>query len=98
MPSPLIRPIKTMAPTEVSVETSTTVALAANPSRTYASFVNNSNQDMYLGLGADAVMNRGIRINANGGSYEINDNNLFTGVVNAIASGGSKSLVVTEGT
>ena len=97
MPSPLIRPIKTQTPTVVAVETSTTVVLATNPSRGYALFVNNSNQDMYLGLGADAVMNQGIRINANGGRYEINDTNLFTGAVNAIASGGAKSLVVTEG-
>ena len=33
-----------------------------------------------------------------GGTYEINDSNLFTGAIYAIATGGAKLLAVDEGT
>jgi len=98
MPSPLIWPITTQTPTAVAVQTASTVVLAANPSRRSAVFVNDSNKEIYLSLGAVAVLHEGIRLNADGGGYEINDTNLFLGAVNAIAEGGDKVLTVTEGT
>ena len=97
MPEPLSWPIESVADTEVAVETGTTVVLAANPARADAVFVNNSNQPIYLARGNDAVLNTGIRLNANGGIYEINRDNIFLGAINAIAQGGSKSLTVSEG-
>ena len=80
----------------VTVGSSTTVALAANAGRKTATFVNDSDEVIYLQLGADAALNEGIRLNASGGSYEINHTNLYTGAVNAICSSGSKELLVTE--
>lgn len=97
MPSPLIRPIKSWASTEVDVETASTLVLADNPSRRGATFVNNSNQDMSFGFGVAAVLGLGKLLKANGGTYEMNDTNLFTGAIYAIATGGAKKLAVDEG-
>ena len=73
-----------------------TEVLEANASRHFATFVNNSIEDIYLKLGATAVMNEGIRLNSGGGSYTITTINLYTGAVSAICSSGSKNLVVQE--
>ena len=80
----------------VTVGNTDTSVLAANNSRKSATFVNDSDESIYLQLGAAAVLNEGIRLNAAGGSYEINHTNLFTGAVNAICTSGSKVLTVTE--
>jgi len=99
MPSPLIWPITTQTPTSVAVEIVSTLVLAANPSRRSAVFVNDSNKPIYLSLGATAVLNQGIMLPTAGNrKFEINDSNLYLGVVNAIAEGGAKNLTVTEGT
>ena len=94
---PLVWPVTTVTDTKVAVDTATTVVLAANPRRHEAVFVNDSNKEIYLARGNDAVLNQGIRLNADGGSYEINRNNLFLGAINAIAEGGAKNLTVSEG-
>ena len=77
-----------------------TLALAANAMRVYALFVNDSNSPIYLSLGAAAVTNQGIRLNANGGSYEISHafGNWYQGEVRANHGGvGNMLLLVTEG-
>jgi hypothetical protein len=76
-----------------------TLALAANRKRAYALFINDSDTVIYLSFGPSAVANSGIRLNANGGSYEMEGNTLWRGVVNAIlaSAGSSKKLLVTEG-
>jgi hypothetical protein len=83
--------------TKVSVGSSSTSVLALNASRKFAIFVNDSDETIYLNLSGTAVMNEGIRLNANGGSYEINLNNLYTGAVTGICSSGTKNLTVVEG-
>jgi len=97
MPDPLVWPVNNVTDTAVLVQAVTTVVLAANRARHEAVFVNDSNQPIYLARGNDAVMNAGIRLNASGGSYEINRDNLFLGAINAIATGGDKNLTVSEG-
>jgi hypothetical protein len=86
--------------TAPTVAVGTTLALAANASRTYALFINDADEAIYLGLGVAAVMNKGIRLNANGGSYEMSAalGNLYAGAVNAICASGGKLLLVTEAT
>ena len=88
------------AHTNPTIGSSTTEALAANTSRRYALFENDSDEIIYIKIGADAVLNQGIRLNASGGSYEMSAEigNLATGAVNAICTSGSKVLLVTEGT
>lgn len=95
---PLVWPVESVTDTKVAVGLTTTEVLAANPSRADAVFVNDSNRIIYLARGNDAVLNQGIRLNAEGGNYEINRDNLFLGAINAIAEGGAKNLTVSEGT
>jgi len=80
----------------VTIGTVSTEILALNTNRLYALIVNNSTSSVYLALGVPAVLNKGIRINANGGSYEIKTDNLFNGAINGISAAGSKDVVVTE--
>ncbi len=94
------RSIATPTHSAASVATTSTAVLAANPNRIYLLLVNDSDTPIYAKLGAAAVANQGIRINANGGSYELSEalGNLWTGAVNAIQAGaGVKLLLATEG-
>lgn len=70
--------------------------LKENPARRYALFVNDSDTVMYLRLGQEAAVNRGIRLNASGGSYEINSTNLYPGRICFICSAASKNLMFIE--
>ena len=85
--------------TQPSVGAVSTIVLAANANRLYALLVNDSNEVIYIKLGANAMLNQGIRINASGGSYEISKKlgNLYTGAINGICVSGSKVCLVTEG-
>ena len=91
--------VTTPAHTAPTIGNTTTAALAANASRLYALFINDSDEAIYLGLGVAAAVNRGIRLNANGGSYEMSEavGNLYVGAVNGICASGGKKLLVTEG-
>jgi len=68
--------------------------LVANAARKYAVFVNQSVNDVWLGLGVVAVANTGIFLKANGGNYEITPANLCVGAIHAIA-GAAGPFVVT---
>lgn len=85
--------------TAPTITTSDSDALAANGNRRYALFINDSTQIMYLHLDDTATANAGIRLEANGGSYEMTQGagNVYTGIVTAIAVGASGVLLVTEG-
>jgi hypothetical protein len=87
-------------PAAVSVGTSSTPVLPANRSRVYALFVNDSANVIYLGFGQNAVVGQGIRLNANGGSFEMSAGagNLYQGAINAISGTANSNLCVTEGT
>ncbi len=82
---------------QTSVGATTTAILATNDNRHWASIVNDSDETIYLGLGTAAILNQGIRLNANGGSYNINAVNLFTGAINGISTSGSKVVTKVEG-
>ena len=69
---------------KVSVGTGSTSVLKVNKSRKTANLVNDSDEVIYLALGASAVLNKGIRLNAGGGNFEINSTNMWRGTVNAI--------------
>jgi len=90
--------IRTPVHTAVTVGTSSTLALAANANRESALFVNDSDETIYLSLNGSASLNSGIRLNANGGSYEMSKElgSLAVLAVNAISTSGSKKLLVTE--
>lgn len=76
------------------------VALAANLDRQYALLVNDSAVVLYLNIGGTATANTGIRLNPNGGSYEMGQGagNLSTDAVSVIAASGTgNNLLVTAG-
>lgn len=81
---------------KVTVGSSSTKVISADDDRIYALLCNDSDETIYLGLDTAAVMNKGPRLNANGGSYEI-ENSLFKGEIYAICASGSKNLTYTEG-
>ena len=62
----------------------------------YLVLLNDSDEPIYVSLGATATLNNGIRLNASGGALAL-DNPIFKGVVNAISANGSKTLVGAEG-
>lgn len=79
------------------VTTTTHVVLQPNRNRSYALLINDSDTIIYIMKGKTAVLNRGIRLNASGGSYEINSTNLYKGEVAAIHAGvGNKVLLINE--
>ena len=81
----------------ISVDSISTIVLGSRQGRKFAILVNDSDETIYVSLGATAEMNKGIRLNANGGALEINvNNNLYTGIISAICASGSKNLTITE--
>lgn len=91
-----IQDLNYSAPTKKAIGESTTVIIAANANRRYLCIVNDSNQPVYLAVGASAVMNSGVRINAEGGVFELVGGNMSTQAVNGIATGGDKNVTVQE--
>ncbi len=83
-------------PAAVSVGVATTVVLAANTARRGLVLVNDSAATIYISLNGDAVIGSGIRLNANGGAYEMTLDNLSTQAINAIATAAASNLAVQE--
>lgn len=79
-----------------NIANTSTRILEPNSFRHYVCIVNDSDTVQYIALGQTAVANQGIRLNASGGSYEINLQNPFFGYVEAINSAGGKKLCVVE--
>lgn len=82
--------------TNVTVGTTSTKVLNVSGDRDWVVITNDSDETIYLALGSYAVMNKGIRLNASGGSLEINFDCPFIGEINAICASGSKNLCVFQ--
>jgi len=79
----------------MTVTTSSSLVTASSTNRSYYVIVNDGSNTVYLQFNdKDATVGSGIRLNANGGSYEINPDNLYRGAIRAIASGGSSNITV----
>jgi len=90
--------VLTFAHTTASITTASALALASNASRKYALLINNHSMPIYIKVGSAAVLNQGIRLEADGGVYEMKlGENLATGAIYAITESGVGSLLVTEG-
>ena len=90
----------TIHQSRVDVAATSTAVIAASSNRKYIIFVNDSDTVMYLSFGGAAGLYTGVRVNANGGSYEmgLGFGNNFTGAVYAIHGGtGTKRLLINEG-
>lgn len=83
--------------TAVSVGVTNTSVLSSNASRKLLILVNDSANPMYLDIsGNAAVLNQGIRLNANGG-YIVFDRYVPTAAIHAISSVATQNLLVEEG-
>jgi len=88
--------------TNVSVGNSSTLLAAANSDRKYLRLQNDSDEAIYISIGAAAVMNKGVRLTVPGAAratiYEISamHGNLTTEAVYGICTSGSKNCLVLE--
>ena len=90
--------IATASNIRVGVTNSTTQLLAANSARKYAIIANNSGITIYLKMGAAAVVGEGLVL-PSGAVFQITNDNLWVGSINAIRSGGGTATIdVFEGT
>jgi len=83
--------------TAVAIGAGSTLVLAANANRKYLLLENDSDTNIYISYGVAAILYKGIRLNANGGSHELPTGFTYTGAIYAINSAGAKNLLVTEG-
>jgi len=91
-------PNLTLTHTTISVSTTSTIVLPANSNRKYLLIVNDSDTNMYLSFGTNAVVGEGIPISASG-NYELQPWFISTQAINCIhnVEGVTKNLLVTEG-
>lgn len=80
----------------VTVGNTTTEILAANSGRKYAVLINDSAEEIYVSLGTDAVLNKGIRLNRRGGTFTISGFRPYRGAINGICSSGGMNMCVME--
>ena len=76
--------------------------MATDSNRKWAVLCNDSDEEIFLGIGCAAVQGKGIRLSpivatASADTYKIDANNLCTGAINAICASGSKSLSFAYG-
>jgi len=72
------------------------IVLEANAYRKGATIVNDGGTVKYLTRGDAAVVNTGIRLNANGGSYEINILNPWFGAISVACAAAAENINWTE--
>jgi len=77
---------------EIKKEEATSVS-ASNPARISLTLTNDSANVIYVYKGSGAAINKGIRLNKEGGAVIIDD---YTGVVTAAAATGASNLCISE--
>jgi hypothetical protein len=79
-----------------SVGTSSLLICVADPSRQLLILTNDSANIIYIHFGDTAVANAGVRLNANGGSLVMGEDDMWHGSITAIASAASSNLCGVE--
>lgn len=81
-----------------TVATTSRVIVNANVARQYLAIVNDGDQDVYLNFRATSTAGTGIRLNANGGAYEmdITSSNVYVGPVSAVTSTSTSAVTIIE--
>jgi len=90
----------TLTHSAAAIGIASTAVIAAEATRKSLLIINDSDKVIYLNaMGAPAVLNTGIRLNAAGGSFEMNlsAGNLSTAAINGIAATAGGILLVTQG-
>lgn len=91
--------LRTLTAFTYNATTASSEAVAANANRQYLLLINDSDTVLYLAFGEAAVANKGLRLAASGGSYEMSREagNMITSNVRVIHGGsGNKVLCGLE--
>ncbi len=72
-----------------TVDAASVVLAPPNRHRTACFITNNSSVTINVGLGRPATLTSGIRLNAQGGAFEINLTNLYRGEITCIGASGT---------
>lgn len=98
MPDPRIFPIERATDTYGSVTDVDAIIVAANEERADLKIVNDSASIVYIARGNVAVARSGIRLNGNGGVFNMDQEDLFLGDIHAICDEGEDANVtISEG-
>lgn len=89
-------PLTASAPAAATVGTSSGQAVASNTGRLGLVLVNTSSARISLGFGQTAVLDSGITLMPNGGTFVMDTMLFSTAAVNAIASAASSNLAIQE--
>lgn len=81
-------------PDSVVVGNTSTVVLAGDTGRRVVVLTNDSDEKMYVAVGAEAVMGKGIVLPANGGRMAVKTFSIAALAFNAICASGGKSLAI----
>lgn len=84
------------SPTAATVAATSGSAIGANSNRRGLVLINTSPNYISLGFGAAAVLDSGITLNPNGGTYVMDEFTFTTSAVNAIASSAGSNLAIQE--
>ena len=89
-------PLVAESPTSASVGVASGQLLAANTSRMGLTLVNTSVNTISIGIGATAVLNSGITLNASGGTWVMDEVTFSTAAINAIAGAASSNIAIQQ--
>lgn len=81
---------------KVALSATQKMIMDKNPARVYALIVNPSAEQVFLGFGIPAIVDRGIALLTAGSSYEINLTNQWHGSIHAVSKAGTPNLLITE--
>ena len=98
MPDPRIFPIERANDGHAGVTDASIIIVPANEERADLKIVNDLDVVVYLARGNVAVAGDGMRLNPNGGSYNMDQVDLFLGAIHAICNlGEDGSVTISEG-
>lgn len=80
-----------------SVTTSSSEIFAADSTRKTLILTNNSDYDVWLGLGEAAVVDDGLLLAAGGGYVKFDKDGMYEGSITAIADGTNTNIAFTQG-
>ena len=82
----------------VSVQSTSTTSLAADPQRKFLLLINDSDTNIYCKFGATAIVHQGVLLVANGGGLLLDTTGVTQQAMNCITlSGSNKVLLVNTG-
>ena len=82
--------------TSVTLASASTTILSANNDRKMVILVNDSSYTQYVSCSSSASLNKGIRLNAGGGTLILETKDNYNGIITGIVFPGGQNITVTE--